>query len=170
MDVLYSDEDIQNKLHGRCLILKYGSLARYPNIETLLADGDGCVAILVETVDSLGHWICIVEGTGRQEGKTFFFDSYGKIIDSQLAHIDPKWRIKSGQDFTWLATLLAAGVNEIDWNPHQLQSESESVATCGRWVVARCTFSWLSADEFAEMFTKWDASPDEIVVALTDRL
>jgi hypothetical protein len=117
-----------------------------------------------------------VEGKGRCEGVTFFFDSYGKIIDSQLKEIDPKWRIQSGQDFTWLAKLLANGVNQIDWNPHQLQQESTDespINTCGRWCCARCSFPWLTSDEFARLFTKWGdrgVSPDELVVALTDKL
>lgn len=167
MDRLLSGEDLRRALGGECLIMEYKDLARGPqDIMEILRRAHGRLILLYESEPQLGHWCSVVLGTGRQKGRIFYTDPYGKPIDHPLDEMPGSWRASSGQDVSMLAHLLsrAPAGTEIWFNEFPLQGDDENIATCGRWALMRCLLPHLSEREFAELFERCgDASPDEIV-------
>jgi hypothetical protein len=171
--VLLSDTDIRRLLGGNVTVLRYPDLYNYETLGDLLSE-HGCAVILYEESTGMGHWVAVCEGEKEQEGVIYYFDSFGLPIDDPLAHIDPKFRVRDWEDYHYLSMMLAntpPGI-EIDYNDHCLQDTRSNC--CGRYAVMRCMYPMLSNDELAELLTP-DAtdpyrSPDELVVALTNKL
>jgi hypothetical protein len=171
----YSDADIRRILGDRAVIMLYRDLYMYETIDDLLDAGNGAAIILYEQTSGVGHWTAVVEGTGRQEGVIFAFDSYGLPIDEPLTEIDPKFRMKSFQDYGYLSMLLGSAPDgvEIDYNDYELQGAGENIATCGPWSIARVLNPHLSSEEFAILFTPGEDenfTPDELVAAFVESL
>lgn len=173
-EVMLSNSDIERALGGKCIVIRYQDLYNFHTIGDLLTAGQGSAVILYETSDNIGHWTCVVRGTGPQDGIIFYFDSFGLPIDDPLAEIDPKFRVKKWEDYMYLSLLLAESPPfvEIDYSDKPLQEDRRGINTCGRWVLARCMMPHLDSDEFAELFAPIPGekiSPDDIIVEYTNQ-
>jgi hypothetical protein len=163
MNICYSNRDISQKLGGNVRVITYKELLNYKTLDEALGE-HGAFIVLYEQERNFGHWCC-----GFLDDDIFyFFDSYGIIPDDQLIDIDPKFRIKSGQQFKYLTYLMKNSPYEIDYNPYQFQDDQEGINTCGRWCVARIKNKDLDADEFYDLFTGDNIDSDELVVEYTD--
>lgn len=167
MEKCYSNVDIMDKLGHDTRVLIYHDLLNYDNIDDALGDNDAMV-VLYEQKNNFGHWCAVY----LEDGILYFFDPYGIFPDEQLEEIDEKFRLKSGQDYHYLSTLMALSPYEVDYNDYQFQNAVPGINTCGRWCVSRIANRNLTNDEFIELFGHSDESvdPDELVVEFTDSL
>lgn len=175
-----SDSDIKQILGDQSKVLIYKDLYNYNTIDELL-EPEGAAVILYETNKTstghaFGHWCCVFNGKpvvvdGVITPCIYYFDSYGNMIDDVLHHVDPKFRIKNGEDFAYLSTLLGLCPYAVDYNDHQFQSDTENVNTCGRHCITRILHDDLDAEEYIDLFKSGDGvSSDELVTAYTNSL
>jgi hypothetical protein len=172
MDICYSDKDIKKLLDDDVKVVVYRDLKNYKDIENLL-EPHGRAVILYETEDNFGHWCCVFYGPcdNAEEGKIYFFDSYGLPIDKQMNFVDKKFRIKNWDDFNHLSYLLKKTPIPVDYNQYQLQSFKPGVNSCGRWCVIRLIFDNTDTDTFNEIFKgDEEVQPDDIALAYTKKL
>jgi hypothetical protein len=104
------------------------------------------IALLYETEPGYGHWVAVLETPQGIE----HFDSYGLKPDAELKWIPKKYREAFHATAPHLVRLLARDGRDINYNEFKLQSPSPKIATCGRWVVARCKNKRLTTEQFAE--------------------
>lgn len=145
------------KISGKCItMIPYIDICMYSNIEDIFATN--YVLINYLSSDTYGHWV----GLHLSEcGDTIsFFDSYGKLPDSQLEYIPIKYRIESNQDYPYLVSLMDKWINEdasrsIHYNNEQFQKYSSKITTCGRWVGYYLRFSdSCTIEEFEDIFNE----------------
>ena len=141
-DVEYalSDADIR-KVLPNAKIMKYNQLSDINTIQQLLPARLGpqpnqfdYVFILVELVENVGHWICLV----RIGDSILFFDSFGARPDKQLLYAKKQVRRELGQKYPLMSHLLNRALDDgfhIEFNSFQYQSKAGHVQTCGRWVI-----------------------------------
>ena len=135
--VPFSSQDILEGVEGQTKIIKYSDIHKFRNINELLSPY-GSAVILYQTAPNYGHWTCI-----HLNGDTLeFFDPYGKKIDTQLNHIDDKFRIQSNQDYPYLSKLMLESPYKLTYNNKQLQKQNNDVSSCGR----HCTFRLILRD------------------------
>ena len=113
-------------------ILKYSELEPYKTIDELIPEMDDFRIILLESQPKIGHWVCIIKKNNTLE----FFDSYGKTHKGELKYI-PKFMNKLlNQPDNYLTRILKSSPDPI-FSTLKLQNTNNSVATCGRHVIAR---------------------------------
>lgn len=153
MDHPLSDKEIISKLKNKSNIVLYKDLNKYRNIDQLLYPHNACV-ILYEVVPNNGHWVCILK---THEPTSYglrtcieFFDSYGKMVDTQQKFIDPSYLEISGQTDKMLTRLLLFSNARylISYNQYPFQKLSYDIKTCGRWCVLRILNKSMNLDEF----------------------
>jgi hypothetical protein len=149
-------------------IMKYSQLRDYTTIESLLpADGDYKI-LLLEEKPSVGHYVAIM----RQNGKYYYFNSYGSKFDTDLYLINRVMRSILGQSRKEITRLL--GDTKIKWNTFKYQGPTSS--TCGRWCVLAITMickMGFDLDEFNEWVKKTklkDESYDRFVTRMTAKV
>jgi hypothetical protein len=103
------------------------------------------IALLYETEPGYGHWVAILETPEGIE----HFDSYGLKPDAELKWIPDKYKEAFRATAPHLLRLLARDGRDVNYNEYKLQSKSPKIATCGRWVVARCKNRRLTTTQFA---------------------
>lgn len=124
------------------------------------------IALLYEIQPGYGHWVGIFETPEGIE----HFDSYGLLPDEELKFVPRRYRKAFAATAPHLVRLLAGTGRPVNYNQHRLQSRKSDIATCGRWVVARCRNSNLTTDEFARKIKKLarmlKMTPDQAVVIM----
>lgn len=118
------------------------------------------IAVLYETMPGYGHWVGVLETPEGIE----HFDSYGLKPDAELAWVPREYREAFAATAPHLVRLLARDGRDVNYNEYKLQSSSPEIATCGRWVVARCKNRRLTTQQFAEkmraLAKAYDITPD----------
>ena len=113
-------------------IIKYSQLSDYASIDKLLPNKFDYVILLVELVENVGHFECLV----RNGNNIFFFDPYGVRVDKSLLFADKQVRRELGQKYPLLSHMLNdaldAGFN-VQFNSYQYQEKNGNINTCGRW-------------------------------------
>lgn len=137
-------------------ILKYSQLKNFDKLPPLP------LILLYEFKPDFGHWTSVLE---TKEGLEHY-DSFGFLPDKELEVIVPKeYRKVSGQNYKYLLHLLYNSNKPVNYNQYPFQMEDTS--TCGRWVVLRNNFNFLTIDQFKKMIDKTskqlNISPDELV-------
>lgn len=168
-----SENDIRKALKGNVQVIGYSELKKYSNIEDVFSKSDNVVILYINTDKNWGHWTLLMRHPDRIE----FFDSYGGGTDGQpdgeFKYIDPRLR----KDYNYkgrpyLSSLLekyAERGGKVEYNDHQLQEQSDKIATCGRHVVVRALCKSIPIDEYAKMI-KTIGNPDSVVTQLTYNL
>lgn len=133
-----SDEQIRQACPGIRTIL-YRDLATLHELPPLP------LAILYETEPGFGHWVGLLETPEGIE----HFDSYGLRPDSELRWIPKKYKAAFNSGSPHLVRLLLNDGRPVNFSEYRLQ-RGGGIATCGRWVVARCKNSTLTAQQFAK--------------------
>ena len=103
------------------------------------------IALLYETEPGYGHWVGILETPEGIE----HFDSYGLKPDAELAWVPKQYKVAFAATSPHLVRLLARDGRDVNYNEFKLQSKAPKIATCGRWVVARCKNKRLTTRQFA---------------------
>lgn len=185
MDHSLNNEEVA-KIAGREItMIPYTDIHLYENLDDLFATD--CVLLNYLSTKNYGHWV----GLHRKKNKISFFDSYGRMPDSQLEFIPFKYRIESNQDYPYLVKLMKKWVDtdpkrSVHYNSEQLQKYSSRITKCGRWVGYYFHFSDTTTIEkfesnFIEVRDKFfrDFKPknierelffDKLIVKLTDEL
>lgn len=150
MDYSLNNEDVAKISGYPITMIPYTDVCMYNEIEDLFATDRVLLNYL--STKNYGHWV----GLYKKGNKISFFDSYGRLPDSQLEYIPLKYRVESNQDYPYLVALLKKWVDEnpkrsIHYNDEQFQRYSSKITTCGRWVGFYFRFA---DDESIEKFEK----------------
>lgn len=143
-----SGEDIYQITNQQCLPIPYHRLNEFNNIDEIF-DGHLAVALLYETSENNGHWVCLI----RRDSSIEFYDSYGFAPDREIKLSPYNLRQTPVGSIPHLSSLLSQSKLRITYNTEDLQKEREDVNTCGRYVAARVLFNHMSIPEFNAMLT-----------------
>ena len=145
-----SGREIHNWLPD-ATIIRYLDLKKYNRLPKLP------LVILYEVKPKFGHWVTLLKTPQGIE----WFDSYGYAPDMELNFVPDE--LKSDNK---LLLNMIKHREDVNYNPYPLQKGLDT-ATCGRWVILRNIFNYLTTDEFKNMIDKTskelNMSPDEIV-------
>ncbi len=103
------------------------------------------IAVLYETEPGYGHWVAVLRTPEGIE----HFDSYGLKPDAELKWVPDEYKEAFMATAPHLLRLLARTGEDIHYNEYKLQGGGK-IATCGRWVIARCRNKRLTTDQFAD--------------------
>lgn len=163
MDYSLSSSDLRTICPG-LKVLTYPELNKYGTLDQVFSGSRGAVAVLYMTGPSYGHWTLLLKhGPGEYE----FFDPYAMEPDKELKFINPSFRRESGQ-MGHLMDLIQDAPGVVRWSWKRMQKESPGINTCGRWVALRALAMNIPLDQFRNMFRSKEASPDQLVVGLSD--
>lgn len=161
-----SGSDILSAIDGQAKVIRYSAIHEYSSIDELLDPYD-CVVILYETQPKYGHWTCLF--LNRATNVLEFFDPYGKPIDSQLDHINPKFRKSTFQDYPYLSRLMVKSPYYLEYNDKPLQRVGDTINSCGRHVSLRLVMRNVPIREY-QSFLLQNAgrmNPDDKVSMMT---
>jgi hypothetical protein len=139
VDISTSDSELMEACPGLSVWM-YRDIAQLRDLPQLP------IALLYETEPGYGHWVGVLETPEGIE----HFDSYGLKPDAELAWVPEKYRQAFHATAPHLVRLLARDGRDVNYNEYKLQSKEPKIATCGRWVVARCLNKRLTTTQFAE--------------------
>lgn len=162
-----SGNDMMKALNYKCNLLTYTELTKYNNIFDAM--GEYKVLILLYlSKKNYGHWTTVFE---RDNGNIEFFDSYGYLMDDELKLIkNLNFKTLSSQNKPYLTYLLYKSKRSIEYNNYQFQEKNKRIATCGRHVLIRLKFKYLTIDEYINYIKDININPDIIVSFLTYNL
>ena len=125
-----TNDDLENTIgvKGEDIIL-YKDLANYKTIDDLLPNDTDFKIILLEWEKNKGHWVIIY----KQNGKIFYFNSYGNKYDNDLNVLTSCMKRILGEDVKQITRLL--GGRNCDHSKKRFQKGDAQ--TCGRWCVLR---------------------------------
>lgn len=142
-------------------IIKYSDLKNYPTITDLLPKEIDFRIILIEDKYNSGHWVAVM-----RNGKTIeYFNSYGAKYDYEWKFINRMIRTCLGEDTNEMTRLMdqaEADGFKVGYNKTRFQKISNSIQTCGRWVIFRIeTFKMgFTNDQFKELVDKLKKTAD----------
>ena len=148
-----SDADIRKALGSDIRIITNRELGSLRRVDDLF-DSQGRAILLYTPEDpTSGHWVCLMK---RKDG-IYFWDSYGDKPDI-AAYL--------GDQPPLLTQILSHAGVPIHYNTHKYQKSGGSVATCGRWCIARLLYSNLDESGFRSVVGKFKGNPDDFVSGL----
>jgi hypothetical protein len=157
----YFGDDIDSK------ILTYTELEQTNNIIDLLPNEKDYKIILIQSEPNKGHWCSLL----RNKNHIIWFDSYGVYPDGQLKYINHDMNITLDQDKNEILRLMKTASSEftIEYNDYEFQSDSENVATCGRWTIwsilmNNLNYSLKDMKEFIERWKFEKGKPPDILI------
>jgi len=118
-------------------IIKYSDLKQFNDISDLFTANPFRVVLLEEEVKK-GHWVVAF----TQNGKYFYFNSYGNAPDRDLEIIPRLKRIFLGEDRREFRRLLHG--KKMWYNTEKWQGPTSE--TCGRWVALVATLAKVGFD------------------------
>jgi hypothetical protein len=122
-----SDIKVKQALGPGTKILKYSELKNYETIHEILPSvGSFCILLLEDDFNS-GHWCAIM----KTKDGIFYYNSYGKKYDTDLAVIPMCIRKILGEDKKEIGRLLDGEM--CTWNKIKMQGERSQV--CGRFCI-----------------------------------
>ena len=160
----FSDKDILALTERKCVIRKYGELAKFRTLKQAWGKHKAMV-ILVETKPGYGHWVSVFSRPG---GVIEVFEAYGLKLDEWLKYVPPAFAKESNQDEKHLTRLIInSKVKEVVVNDIRLQRFRGDVSTCGRWAGLRIALRDMTLPLFAELFLNQTFYPDWYATAMT---
>jgi hypothetical protein len=140
LDYAMTNFDIK-RIYPRLPVIQYPELANYRDIHHLTNNPySGAVILVVHTANAgggiSGHWILVF--MDKKNNNVYLFDSYGKYPDKHIVDLGHD-RVNFDEDNLYLSNMLMNdnSIQQVFYNPHQYQSKSYDIATCGKWVVFR---------------------------------
>lgn len=161
IDYSLSGQDVIDALDGKCNIVSYPDIKKYRNINDLLGKYKKCVILYLNSAN-YGHWTCIYE----YNGTIYFFDSYGVEPNGQLNWLPKNVNKLLKQDHKHLLKLLYNSGKPIEYNEYPLQKFGKGINTCGKWVVFRLKYPFLSVENFRKLFENKNIEPDKLINSL----
>jgi hypothetical protein len=170
MNISLTDEQIRHLLDNEVQVMPYSELIEKGVMNVLRQSPSKAVVFLVRSSNEYGHWcLCFLKTNGSEQG-IHCYDSYGNKPDSKAwkKGLTKKTLKQLHQENPYLLSELYETGKPIYFNEYQHQSYNPNVATCGRHVVCRASFTDLDTDEYNELIHSKGISPDELVVNLTN--
>lgn len=162
-----SNIEMLKLVNGKSNLIQYPELKNATSIDDILYPYGSCI-ILYLTKKNYGHWTCIFKVT---PDTIEHFDSYGIYPDEELNFkMDPYFRKISNQDKPHLSYLLYNSKYKLSFNQYKFQKKKSEVATCGRHCAMRIILRHLKLDDYKNLITSTEYSPDEIVTIVTHSL
>ena len=161
MNYSLTDTDINNLLGGETKIIFYRDLKNYSSLEEVLEPYGNTVILYPARSESDGHWTALLRSVNKKgEPVVEFFDPYGNDPDYGFTKTDIKLPY-------YLALLMLASNEKLEYNNHKIQKLAKNVGTCGRHVVNRILYDFLPIDEYYKLFKSTPGvSADQLVVAM----
>ena len=130
-----SDADIRHILGQDCKIVEYCDLDKFSNMDDLLPNDTDYVIILIESQQNSGHWCAIT----KRDKVISMMDSYGVKLQDELNFVSRAMNRMLGNTKEELEKLIKSCADDVEviYNKTPLQSQSQDVASCGRWC---CSF------------------------------
>ena len=160
LDYAMTNFDIK-RLYPRLPVIQYPELANYRDIHHLTNNEySGVIILVVHTANEgsgvSGHWILCWRNPRTDD--VHLFDSYGKYPDKHIVELGHD-RVNFDEDNLYLSNMLMNdnSIRQIYYNPHQYQSKSYDVATCGKWACWRLMcylMGILEEDDFKKIVNK----------------
>lgn len=139
--------EIVDKIH--CKSILYEDMANIDSINQLMPQ-----TLILYQLAFVGHFCCVFI---NDEGINFF-DPIGQIPDDSLKYV--RMDIPN-HDFTYLLELLSHSNLPVIYNEHRYQKNDSN--TCGYWCTIRMIFSYLTNDEFYDIFKPIKLKDNKIV-------
>jgi len=140
LDYAMTNFDIK-RIYPRLPVIQYPELANYRDIHHLTNNPyNGAIILVVHTANAgggiSGHWILVF--MDKINDDVYLWDSYGKYPDKHIVELGHD-RVNFDEDNLYLSNMLMNdnSIQQVFYNPHQYQSKSYNVATCGKWVAWR---------------------------------
>jgi len=156
------DDDIRRIL-GDIKIHNYPDLNNMRSADELFDSKGRCILLFPNSSPRSGHWTCLM----NRKDHIYFWDSYGDAPEEQKDGVPRPALEKWEMDTPELLRLLKGSGKPVYYNTHQYQRDSPTVATCGRWCVARLLYAPKSERYFANVIKKSGMTGDDFVSALT---
>lgn len=161
-------QEVQNLSGFNPRVLTYPELLNYDSVEQLLGENEA-VIILYLTSKNYGHWCTLFKYPKSK--RIEFFDSYGLVIDDELAFVDNNFREENNMLYPHLTYLLTNYNGPIEYNEYQLQDpDDEKAQTCGRHVGLRLRLRSYPLEKYISIFRRKKYSPDDLITYLTNDL
>lgn len=166
-NISLSNQEMIKLVNGKANLIQYPQLKNATSIDDILYPYGACI-ILYLTRKNYGHWTCIFK---VNNDTIEHFDPYGLYIDDELNfNMDPYFRKISNEDKPHLSYLLYNSPYKLSFNQYQFQKRLKEVATCGRHVAMRLILRHLSLDDYKNLISNTEYSPDEVVTIITHSL
>jgi len=110
-----------------------------------------------------GHWLAV--WYDPQSRTIHHFDSYGFGPEAELRY-SHNTDVQEQLLNKLYQQAQQQGYNLV-WNKTAFQQMGDNVNTCGRHVVVRLLFSYLSEDQYTQLLTGQKMSPDDLVTLMT---
>jgi hypothetical protein len=128
--------------------VRYNNLHQFNRIEELINEERPGIAILIEQIPNVGHWILMLKSSPNE---IEFFDSYGFAPDDQLIYAP----FSAGHDY--VTDMLNKWIDDgkskkrkVAYLGTSIQSRHHSVVTCGRYVALRFLARKFSLRQFLD--------------------
>jgi|LauGreSuBDMM15SN_2_FD.fasta_scaffold27432_2 hypothetical protein len=169
MNYSLTDSDIREFVENDIPVMTYSELVDDGVLNVLLSSPSNACIFLVRQSETYGHWVLIwLKKEGNEKG-LYIYDSYGNTPDSK------EWKKYVSEDVLksvhqeepfLLKELYDSGFN-IYYNEYKHQSNDKNVASCGRHCCVRSCFLDMDTDEYNNMITEGNLSPDKKVLELS---
>jgi len=154
-----SDSDIRKVLGANIKIWNYPQLKGLTSVEQLFDDQGRAILLYPNSGPCSGHWCCLLD---KPDG-IHYFDSYGEEPEEPKDDVPEENLREWGADYPDLTRLLKNAAVPVYYNHHKFQSESPSVANCGRHCCTRLLYSNKTLDQYNRIIKKSGLTADEFV-------
>ena len=136
-------------------VIVYSDFSKLDSLDSLLAP-TGQFVFLYEWVPAEGHFCCCWENSDG----IHVFDPLAFKPDSELGHVEKKYKKQLFEDKPYLSQLLKKSGKKIFYNKYKLQKLSTSV--CGRECIVRLAFRDLNEKQYSDM---WKGADVDAIVS-----
>jgi hypothetical protein len=158
-----SDDDIRTVLGDNINIWNYPQLKELQSAEELFDDEGRAILLFPNVSPTAGHWTCLINKPNEIE----FFDPYGDAPDTeQKGGMSVRRLEQLDIERPDLTRLLRASGKPVYYNTHQFQSNSPSVASCGRHCSVRLLYAPYTLKRYKSIIDKSGLSADNFVSGL----
>jgi hypothetical protein len=157
-----SDSDIR-KMLGDVKIWNYPQLKTIKDPNHLFDRKGRCILLCPNAGPTTGHWVCMM----NYKDKVEYFDSYGEAPEQPKKGLGKQRLEALDIEHPDLTKLLRAIKKPVYYNTHKFQSESPSVASCGRWCCVRLLYYPKSLNYFKKVIDKSGLNGDDFVSGVT---
>jgi hypothetical protein len=172
MDKSLTDTEMRELTDNKIPVMLYSELIDNGVLNVLLSTPSMACIFLIRQAMDYGHWVLIwLKVDGKEKG-LYFYDSYGNEVDSKEYQKNVSSDVLKAveQDEPYLLKELYDSGFRIYYNEYPHQKSKTNIATCGRHCIVRSAFLEMDTDDYNDMITDGDLTPDEKVLIITENL
>jgi hypothetical protein len=172
MNKSLTDTEMRQLTDNEIPVMTYSDLVDRGPLNVLLSTPSRACIFLIRQAIDYGHWVLIwLKSEGKEKG-LYFYDSYGNEVDSHeyKKYVSTDILKAVEQDEPYLLKELYDSGFRIYYNEYPHQVSKNGISTCGRHCIVRSSFLEMDTDDYNDMITAGDLTPDEKVLILTEYL